>query len=317
MKSLVPRITIRQDQDKPVVPPQTFSPLNVISVGSCLATIGLFIGAAFADDATAMVAIGTISLNSSIVGYASSWKPTLTKRTFKDKVPPGDVMVLKKEGAFLFVKCDEEVARELYSGPDTCTYNVETQYYRALVGCGTVLLMASVVFLGNCSFPMQAAIGLSYILLNGLFWAVSLIEKKHFWNLDRYKWFDETPPDATNAQVSTADTTMGHASYTRSLWYAIRETKSITWVRSSDAAPNTAVWDEWLKAAKRNAKAGKRDWDAVQAFKDMMSKSVANANANSVSDDEDDIIEPILTGPAEQGVSATDFAAIKTDSAQI
>lgn len=113
-----------QDKDKPRVPPQTYSPLNVLSIGSCIATIGLFIAAALIGDGTAMVAIGTISLNSSIVGYASSWRPTLTKRTFQDKVPPGDVVVLQKEGAFLFVKCNEAVARELYSGPDVCDYYV-------------------------------------------------------------------------------------------------------------------------------------------------------------------------------------------------
>lgn len=83
-------------------------------------------------------------------------------------------------------------------------------------------------------------------------------------------------------------------------------------MRTSGAAANTAVWDEWLAEAKRHAKGGNRSWDAVQAFKEIMKRKV-----DTESDDEDDIIEPILTGPAEQKVSAVDYASIKNTSEQI
>lgn len=83
------------------------------------------------------------------------------KRNFKSKVPAGDVILRTREGAFVLVVCDEDVARELYTGTEECQYYVNTQVYRLLVGLGTFLLMVSVVLLGNCSFPMQAAVGQS------------------------------------------------------------------------------------------------------------------------------------------------------------
>lgn len=262
-RALAHRIETLKDKDKPRVPPQTFSPLNILSVGSFLVTLGLMIGAAFLGDGTAMVALGTISAASSIVGYASWWQPTLTKRAFKSVVPPGDVLIRTREGAFLLVRCNEDVARELYTGTEECQYYVNTFRYRVLVGFGTLLLMISVVLLGNCNFAMQAAIGLSYIILNGLFWAASLIPKDRFWDLSLYDIADETPDDAKYAEDSQGETLATQPSFTRTMWYAIRETKKIGWIKRSGAAPSTAKWDQWLEVAEENAVADNRTWNAV------------------------------------------------------
>ncbi|KAE8451534.1 hypothetical protein EG329_003607 [Mollisiaceae sp. DMI_Dod_QoI] len=251
-------------KDKPRVPPKFFSPLNILSVLSFVTTIGLIIWAALIKDGTAVVALGTISLVSSVVGYASWWEPVLMKRNFKSKVPAGDVIIRTREGAFLLVICDEDVARELYTGTEECQYYVRTQPYRLLVGLGTFLLMVSVVLLGNCTFPMQAAIGTSYILLNGAFWGVSLIPKKLFWDLSNYEFEDETPLDARNADQNQEDTLEGKASFTRTMWFAIRETKKIGWVKKSGAAPSTPEWEKWLKLAEEKAVAGDRKWKAVE-----------------------------------------------------
>jgi hypothetical protein len=216
------------NKPKPRVPSKFWSPLNILSVGSFFLTIGLMIWAALIKDGTACVAVGTISLASSIVGYASWWTPELMNRNFRGKVPPGDMIIRTREGAFLLVRCNEDVARELYIGTEECVYKVQTQRYRILVGFGTFLLMVSVVLLGNCNFTMQAAIGVSYIALNGLFWGSSLVEKKRFWDLSSYDWEDITPKDALNADVKQNDTLGGRPSFTRTMWYAIRETKD--WV---------------------------------------------------------------------------------------
>ncbi|KUJ21790.1 uncharacterized protein LY89DRAFT_576597 [Mollisia scopiformis] len=258
------RMVTMHEKDKPRVPPQFFSPLNVLSVLSFVTTIGLIIWAALIKDGTAVVALGTISLVSSVVGYASWWEPILMKRNFKSKVPAGDVIIRTREGAFLLVVCDEDVARELYTGTEECQYYVGTQTYRLLVGLGTFLLMVSVVLLGNCSFPMQAAVGTSYIILNGSFWGASLIPKKRFWNLSNYDFKVVTPPDAVDADKAQAETLEGRASFTRTMWYAIRETKKIGWVKRSGAAPSTHEWELWLKLAEENAVAGKRTWNAVE-----------------------------------------------------
>ncbi|KAF4637968.1 hypothetical protein G7Y89_g120 [Cudoniella acicularis] len=262
-------LTLNKDP-KPHIPTETFSPLNVLSVFSCVVTIGLFIWAALIKDGTACVALGTISLVSSIVGYASWWSPVLKRRVFHSKVPDGDVAIRTREGAFLIVKCNENVARELYTGTEECQYYAGTKAYRVLVGLGTFLLMVSVVLLGNCNFPMQAAIGTSYIVLNGAFWTASLVTQDKFWNLSIYEWNDITPKDAQHAHLSSSATTEGSASFTRTMWYAIRETKKIGWLKKMGAAPTTPEWDEWLNSAEANAVKGNRGWKAVEQREQMV-----------------------------------------------
>lgn len=261
------------DKPKPKIPTRLLSPLSILSVTSCLLTLGLFIAAVVIRDATACLALGTISLVSSIVGYASWWSPNLEPRNFRSKVPPGDIVIRTREGAFLLVKCKEDVARELYVGTEECVYYVKTQPYRILVGFGTFLLMVSVVLLGNCGFAMQAAVGTSYIVLNGAFWATSLIPKNKFWDLSLYVVEDITPDDAKGAHLKQDDTLEGKPSFTRTLWYAIRETKKIGWVKKSGAAPMTALWEEWLKLAVMNAEQDNRSWNAVEKREEVVGQS--------------------------------------------
>jgi len=274
------RMVTQQDKEKPRVPPQKFSPLNILSVGSFLVTIGLIIGAIFLKDGTAILAVCVISMASSIVGYASWWQPVLMKRSFKSKVPAGDVVIRTREGAFLLVRCNEDVARELYTGTEECQYYVGTQMYRILVGTGTFLLMASVVLMGNCEFAMQAAIGLSYIILNGLFWAASLVPKHLFWDLSNYECHDITPADAQNANLPQDDTLEGRPSFTRTVWYAIRETKKIGWITRGGVAPKTDQWDNWLRTAEENAIAGNRGWNAVEMREAMVGQAETSPHPN-------------------------------------
>jgi len=117
----------QKKKKRPRVPPQKYSPLTILSVLSCILTIGLLVTAIVIKDGTACVALGTISVVSSIVGYASWWTPVLMDRRFVSKVPDGDVIIRTREGAFLLVKCNEYVSRELYTGTEECKYYVQTQ----------------------------------------------------------------------------------------------------------------------------------------------------------------------------------------------
>ncbi|KAF7957703.1 hypothetical protein EAE96_003273 [Botrytis aclada] len=258
------------NDQKPHVPARFLSPLNCLSLISFFLTIGLFIWAVLTHDGTACVALFTISLASSIVGYASYWSPVLMNRNNKTEVPLGDVVIRTREGAFIVVKCKEDVARELYNGTEECQYYVGTDPYRVLVGIGTCLLMVSVVLLGNCDFQMQVSIGASYIVLNGAYWGVALMNKRKFWDLSSYKWKDITPDDAQEAhEAQNVDSVEGRPSFTRTLWYAIRETKKTGWVKTSGAAPATAKWEKWLNNAedaanaKKDANGNIPKWDAV------------------------------------------------------
>lgn len=236
-------LTLPQDpkEARPHVPSRRSSPLNVLSVGSSALTMGLLIWAILIQDGVACIALATISLASSIVGYASWWSPMLMKRTGKAKVPDGDIVVRTREGAFIVIKCDEDVARELYTGTESCQYKVKIDIYRMLVGIGTFLLMVAVVLMGNCGFTMQCAIGASYIVLNFLFWMAAIVNKLRFWNLSAYEYEPEgiTPafPDAIHAHEEHIDGK--EASFTRTMWYAIFETRKTGWVIKSDAAPST------------------------------------------------------------------------------
>ncbi|KAF7864263.1 uncharacterized protein EAF02_010231 [Botrytis sinoallii] len=252
------------DNKKPHVPARLWSPLNCLSLISFFLTIGLFIWAVLTHDGTACVALFTMSLASSIVGYASYWSPALMNRNNNVKVLSGDVVIRTREGAFIVVKCKEEVARELYNGTEECQYYVNTDPYRVLVGIGTCLLMVSVVLLGNCDFQMQISIGASYIVLNGAYWGVALMNKRRLWDLSSYKWKDITPEDAKGANLEqNADDVDGRPSFTRTLWYAIRETKKIGWVKTSGAAPSTPKWEKWLKEAETAAIERTEGWRAV------------------------------------------------------
>ncbi|KHJ30924.1 hypothetical protein EV44_g2552 [Erysiphe necator] len=266
------RIMTGQD-GRPRIPARKISPLNVVTVLTFLWTCALIIWASFLHDGTAILALITISMVSSVVGFASWWQPVLMNRPSKSKVPDGDVVIRTREGAFLLVKCNEDVARELYTGTEECLYYVTTEGYRTLVGFGTVLLMISVVLLGNCGITMQAAIGISYMVLNGIFWAASLLNPTSFWDLSYYQVEDITPKDSRDAHERTVistdfggitETQEQLPSFTRTMWYAIRETKKIGWVKTSGAAPRTPEWDEWLRLAEQHANQGNRGWSAVK-----------------------------------------------------
>lgn len=192
------------------------------------------------------------------------------KRTSGAVVPEGDVVIRTREGAFIVVKCDENVARELYTGTEECTYLVHSvRAYRALIGVATFILMVAVVLLGNCNFNQQAAIGSSYIVLNGLYWAASLVPKREFWDLKRYEREDITPDDCQDAESAQLGGRPDDSpSYTRTLWYAIRETREVGWVRTGGAAPRTKEWRRWLDAAEEQVKGGKTGWKSWKAVRE-------------------------------------------------
>ncbi len=300
MTDLLANPTLVNTNKRPAVPPNFWSPVHVLGVLSTLLTVVLIIMAGLWHDGTAMVAIATISLASSVVGYASWWRPLLMVRSHTNKVPKGDVMIRTREGAFILVRCTEDVARELYAGTEECSYYVSDRYYRAFMGIGTVLLMVAVVLLGNCDWDSQVFIGSSYILLNGLYWGMGLLPRKMFWDLSRYTCEDVTPEDARRADEDTQpeDIHRGVRSYTRTLWYAIRETKRIGWVSRSGAAASTTQWEDWLEEATKAARRGDRNWNAVARKDEIMRKwesprkkrprQTADSMGRSLDDDEED-----------------------------
>ena len=273
MQDMLANPTLANKAARPSVPAKLFSPIHILAVFSCMLSIAIVIAAVKWQDGTAILAITLLSVVSSIVGYASFWHPILMNRKHTNEVPQGDVMIRTREGAFVLVKCTEEVARELYSGTEECQYYVGGRTYRLLMALGTILLMLSVVLLGNCTWNSKVFIGGSYIVLNGLYWGLGMIPRSYFWDLSRYHWEDVTPDDAKRAEKITDsnDQREGHPSFTRTLWFAIRETKLTGWVGRSGAAPGTEQWNKWLAEAEENAMKDERKWPAVER-KDFIMK---------------------------------------------
>ncbi|KAK8085141.1 hypothetical protein PG997_006412 [Apiospora hydei] len=258
------------NEKRPAVPPALWSPVHILSAFSFLLSIAIIIVAAIQEDGTAIFAVVFISIVSSIVGVASWWKPVLMSRSHTNKVPKGDVVIRTREGAFILIECTEEVARELYAGTEECNYRVGAKAYQVLMGIGTFLLMVSVILLGNCKWVTQVLIGASYVILNGLYWIMGLLPKRLFWDLSRYTCEDVTPEDSRDAAEHANNGREGVPSFTRTLWYVIRETQRTAWVERSGAAPSTAHWKAWLTEAEVAATQGRRNWTPVATKDDIM-----------------------------------------------
>lgn len=273
--------TVAVGGDRPAVPAKILSPTHILSIFSCALSIAIIVTAFVCQDGTAILAVTLISSASTVAGFASFWRPILMKRKHTNEVPRGDVLIRTREGAFVLIRCSEEVARELYSGTEECEYYVGGNTYRALMALGTMLLMISVVLLGNCTWELKVLIGASYITLNGLYWGLGMIPRSYFWDLSRYEWNDVTPEDASHAHQVTneSDQREGHPSFTRTLWYAIRETKLIGWVERSGAAPSTEQWKKWLREAEKAATSGDRTWPAVQRKDTILKEKLREGEA--------------------------------------
>jgi hypothetical protein len=272
VQDFVANPTLANMASRPAIPATLYSPIHILEIFSVLLTFSIIGFAAKQNDGTAIVAVSLMASASSIVGWASWWRPILMNRSHTNKVPEGDVIIRTREGAFLLIKCTEEVARELYSGTEECQYHVGGRTYRVLMGVGTFLLMVSVILLGNCKWNTQLFIGGSYIVLNGLYWTMGLLPKRYFWDLNRYIYNDITPREAQNADTTTDpnDPREGVKSFTRTLWYAIRETKRTAWVTRSGAAPGTLQWQMWLAEAEDAANDCNITWPSVARKDEIM-----------------------------------------------
>lgn len=245
-------------------------PLACASAISVLMTIGLFIWAACIHDAVAMVAIATMSVSTSLACWSGRWHPVLTTRGENSRVPDGDLVLRTRDGAFVVVHCDEKITRELYTCTDCCWYNVDGRLLHSCLGLSTVLLMASIIFFSNCGWTMQTAIGIAYIIINIVYWAIPIVQENRAWDLPRYDIRHDVEKDRWLGD---------DASYTLVLWTAIRETGKVDWVLRGRAAPQTEAWKEWLRLAKENI--DNPNWDAVGAKNDLMDAAILETTRSS------------------------------------
>ncbi|CCX08255.1 Similar to conserved hypothetical protein [Ajellomyces capsulatus G186AR]; acc. no. EEH05364 [Pyronema omphalodes CBS 100304] len=238
------------------VGPKKCGPVNLLAVLGMVFALGLLMESIVVEDGMAVIATVCLAVTSSVIGLASRWEVDLQKRLVKREVPPGDVVVIGRQGAFVIVRCDENISRELYFGTERCKYLVPAKWFQILDATGTFLFMTSVVFVANCTWALQASIGLIYIVLNGLYWAASLIPDKLHWDISGY---------AVEIEENSLYNT-----FTSALIEAIRQTDATRWVKQGKVMPDTNAWDRWLEEAKDGVH--NKNWDGEEALTRIMNE---------------------------------------------
>lgn len=206
------------------------------------------------QDGFSVLATVLLSLLTTLIGWGNKWTLRLTQRAVKDGyVPGGDVVIRYPKGSFLVVRCNENVARELYFAPETMDYLMtHGMWYRILSLVGTMMLMGGVICLANAQIELQIAWAGSYMVLGTSYWIVAALPPKLHWDTSAYAVENEclTDSDMSNKAFPSLNKT-----YTQALWKAILLAKGRTeWVGKSNACPDTRVWERWLQEARDEAR---------------------------------------------------------------
>ena len=246
-------VRITKDPDKRNVKARTLSPLTFLSVLGCAMSTALLVLSIVRHDGMALLATILLSFCTTLVGIGSRWKLNLMQRTATRSVPVSDVVINYHHGAFLIVKCDEEIARELYWHPEECKYSVDTTTYRILSLAATLMLMFGVIFLGNATLTLQICFAAAYLILNAAYWTVAALPQQWNWDLS---CFSVVKILYNKGEESN--------SYTLALWKAIAITQSSDWAKNHGIAPMSHAWQQWLTDAGNKAS----EWDQTQIDKE-------------------------------------------------
>jgi hypothetical protein len=262
-------VSIKRIGDQPMksksVAPLTF----VLFIGFALSAF-LLGHSIWWKDGMSIVATCLLSLLSSLIGLGNKWTLQLPRRKIKNgKVPRGDVVIRYPKGSFLVVRCDEDVARELYFAPAEIEYLLKSAPgYRILSLVGTMMLMGGVICLANAQIQVQIAWGGSYMVLGAAYWIVAALPGKLHWDTSCYQVTNECLSDSN---MDLKGYPSRNKTFTQALWKAIVVAKNTDWVRKSDACPDTRAWQDWLNAARacskdvkladKEARDGVKTWD--------------------------------------------------------
>ena len=233
---------IKKDKSKRGVTARSFSPVTFLSVLGCAMSIALVVVSVVKEDGMALLATILLSSLTTLVGIGNRWTLRLKKREAKRLVPPSDIVIVYPRGAFLIVRCDEEIARELYWHPEQCEYVVGVTTYRILALVSTLMLMFGVIFLGNASLTLQTCYAGAYLILNTAYWTVAALPQGWNWDLSCFRV--ETERYVGGEQ---------RKSFTSALWTSIAITQSTQWVKNGQVAPVSDVWTRWLQQAEMEA----------------------------------------------------------------
>ncbi|EOD45537.1 hypothetical protein UCRNP2_7743 [Neofusicoccum parvum UCRNP2] len=253
-------VEIERNDEAPVVKARAFGWLTANNILGAAFSLAILILAAIWQDGMALIAVCCLSLLSTVIGLGNKWTLKLPKRRYtKGHVPRGDVVIRHPKGSFLIVKCSEDVAREIFFAPENIEYLLEDQVmYRLLALVGSILLMAGVICLANCQVKSQTCFAAAFMILNATYWIVAAFPARVHWNTSAFNVRSQRLESATKDKAfsdKNKSFTDKNKSFTQALFKAIVATKETDWVQLGDAAPRTAVWDQWLREAKEAARA--------------------------------------------------------------
>ncbi|KAL8742929.1 MAG: hypothetical protein Q9190_004660 [Brigantiaea leucoxantha] len=235
--------------------------LTALSILGCSFSITLLVLSIARSDGMALLATILLSTLSTLIGLANRWTPVLAKRTSQLRVPPSDVVINYPNGSFLIIKCDEDVARELYWAPEACIYVLNATIYRLVSLAGTLILMFGVICLGNAQLELQIGFAASYIILNAAYWVVAALPQTWHWDLSHYN-VEPWPYQYFNTQTEQYEEGGKSDRFTVALWKAIAITQTTAWVKNGSVAPVSEAWDRWTDEAGREARQAESSiWD--------------------------------------------------------
>lgn len=201
-------------------------------------SVALLVFSIIEQDGMALLATILLSLLATLVGIGNLWSLKLGERGATRRVPISDVVITYPNGAFLIVKCDEDIARKLYWHPEECVYQVGPTAYRILSLIATLMLMFGVIFLANARLKLQISFAAAYLILNAAYWTVAALPQR--WNWDLSCFHVELLNYSAGEQCDN---------FTNALWKAIAITRSVEWVTIAKIAPVNGAWRLWLEKA--------------------------------------------------------------------
>ncbi|KAL2038103.1 hypothetical protein N7G274_009050 [Stereocaulon virgatum] len=270
---------------------RTLGPLAAVELLGTSMSLTLLALSIHRNDGFALLTTILLSLLSTLIGVGSLWKLELMQRRANRRVPKDNIVIKYPHGAFLIVKCDENIARELYWHPEECNYVFGDTVYRLISLVGTLVLMFGVICLGNSTLFLQIGFAASYMILNVAYWVVAALPAQWHWDLSCYEVEREY---YQGGEIQ--------ASYTQALWRAIAITQSVDWVRNGAIAPISEAWKLWVEKAGEIVESDKEkeelaglgmhsndslekrevkplpQWDAEQALTDYLNPAATGLN---------------------------------------
>lgn len=235
---------IEQDTQEATVTVASNGPLTWVLLLGCCLSIALLVSSLVFGDGMSFIATILLSLLSTLIGIANKWDLNLPQRPKAD-APPGDTVIRRPNGSMLVVRCEEDVARELFFAPEGIKYKVSNSSVHRLISLlGTIFLMLSMIAPANARLQLQFAWTGAYIIINSAHWLAAAVPQRRHWDLSCYEVREEGIEGGPNC-----------THFTEALWKAIAITKEVAWVRNGDPAlPKTSAWEKWLEEATEHAK---------------------------------------------------------------